>query len=822
MKKRITRWLVLLLTTVLFCLLAGCSSNDGQANGTGTEIAAAGNTNEAESGNQTGSGEPDPEVYFIKGADISSLEAVEDYGGKFYGFDGEKVDPIPFLMENGCNYFRLRIWNEPTRSFDAGDYCNLDHTLKMAKRIKDAGAKFLLDFHYSDWWADPDNQTIPVAWKEMDEEQLIRAVYDYTAEVLNALGEEGAYPDMVQIGNEIGNGMLWPYGGLDHPETLAALVNSGIQAVRDTTPQGQETQIMIHVQDGGSVGATEIFFETLEANGVSDYDIVGLSYYPYWHGTFSDLKANIENIYDKFGKQVVLAETAYPFTTKSADGNENLVRDKDLAEVGFEASEENQKLVLELTMNAVATSEGGLGIYYWEPAWLAVEGAGVSKGSGNEWENQALFDFEGKALEGVKAFSYLPGSLDNEKALLVYPFESLEIDADAEGEDVLEELPAEARVLYLDGSIRKVPIEWDISSRKEITGTRVAYKGKVLDFEISAGAELVDKYSLNNLDFEEGTSGWSETDEKGVGQICNDGNSYPHSGEWSYQYWSADAFDIDLYQMVRIARSDEYHLQVWSQGIQGSGLNITLYIADKEGNILAGQDFTNDGWDVWQHPLVSAQLQEGDIVRIGVQIQGTPDDWGTLDQFTFYTGEQEETADNVDHESGAGQDGSDDPASGDTENSDGSVNNLLSNPSMENGDAGWTVTRENTAAGTIRNDNEGNPHSGEYSFHYWNETDFTIDLFQTVTVKENGSYVLSAFSQGDADTGTALTLYVKDAEGKELYSADWSNQGWDVWQNPAISDIMLEGGQEITVGIVISGKAGGWGTLDDISLILAE
>ena len=172
--------------------------------------------------------------YIIKGADISSLEAVEDYGGKFYGFDGSEVDVIKFLAENGCNYYRLRIWNNPTASFDAGDYCNLEHTIEMAKRIKEAGISYLLDFHYSDWWADPENQTVPAAWQGMSEEELATAVYDYTAEVLTALAEENAYPDMVQIGNEIGNGMLWDYGSMEHPETLAKFLNSGIKAVLDT------------------------------------------------------------------------------------------------------------------------------------------------------------------------------------------------------------------------------------------------------------------------------------------------------------------------------------------------------------------------------------------------------------------------------------------------------------------------------------------------------------------------------------------------------------------------------------------------------------
>lgn len=753
--------------------------------------------------------------YIIKGADISSLEAVEDYGGKFYDFDGSEVDVIEFLKENGCNYYRLRIWNSPTASFDAGDYCNLEHTLTMAKRIKEAGVSYLLDFHYSDWWADPENQTVPAEWQGMTGDELVTAVYDYTAEVLTALAEEDAYPDMVQIGNEIGNGMLWDYGSMEHPEMLAKFLNSGIQAVRDTTPEGQETLIMIHVQTGGSVGATQTFFETIEANGVTDYDLVGLSYYPYWQGTFADMRANIDNIYEQFGKQTVLAETAYPFTNDNADSKSNMVSEADIKGVGFEASEENQRRVLELIMNAVAECEGGLGIFYWEPAWLAVEGAGVSKGSGNEWENQTLFDFEGKALDAVRAFAFEPGSLDNDVALYVYPFDSVEIDENASGDELIGELPETARVLYQDGSIREVEVTWDISSMKTITDTHVAFKGTVLDFTVSLGADLIAKNSLNNLDFEEGATGWVLEDEKRAGQIRNDSSSYPHSGEWSFQYWNADAFTMNLYQQVQITQTEQYNLQVWSQGVGDTDLALTLYIADQDGSWIASTEFQNQGWNEWQHPIVSAQLSEGDVVRIGVLVDAGSDDWGTMDEFTFYTGEPREDGEASNEEDG--DDGTGGQADGNGQTAAAGAN-LIENASFESGDNGWRITREGTGGGIVRNDSEGNPHSGEYSFHYWNDSDFTITVSQEVTVGSGGTYALRAYSQGDSDTDTYMTLYAADENGNVIASTDFSNRGWDVWQSPVVEGLSFDDGATITVGIVIHGKAGGWGTIDDFSL----
>ncbi len=573
--------------------------------------------------------------YFIKGADISSLEAVEDNGGKFYDFDGNETDVITFLMENGCNYFRLRVWNNPTRSFDAGDYCSPEHTIEMAKRIKEAGGTYLLDFHYSDWWADPENQTVPAEWKGMTEEELVQAVYDFTAEVLNSLAEADAYPDMVQIGNEIGNGMLWDYGSIDNPETLAALLNSGISAVRDTTPKGQDTQIMIHIEDGGSVDKTENFFTTLEANGVTDYDIVGLSYYPYWHGTFAELKENIENIYTKFGKQVVVAETAYPFTYENSDDKRNMVMDADTSIVGFEATEENQRKVFELVMNSVANCAGGLGVFYWEPAWLAVDGVGVAKGSGNEWENQTLFDFEGKALDAIRAFGFEPGSLDNDIPLYMYPLESCDIDINSSAEDAVKELPQTAEVLYSDGSIRDVQIEWDASSRKTITETRVAYTGKAGDFDVHLGVSLVDKYSVNNLGFEEGATGWIISGDTDAAWITNGDDGYPYEGSWSFNYWDAGDFTVDVYQYVKITEDGQYDLGVWSEGKGNTRLLLTLYIADADGKYLDSDSFQNTGWANWRNISVTAGLKEGDIIRIGVKVQGVSDDWGALDGFTF-------------------------------------------------------------------------------------------------------------------------------------------------------------------------------------------
>ena len=363
---------------------------------------------------------------FIKGMDLSSLEAVEDAGGQFYDENGKKItDILSYLKQDKeVNYVRLRIWNNPTTSFDAGDYCNAEHTIEMAQRIKQAGLKFLLDFHYSDTWADPSYQSKPAAWENLTFTELKQAMYDYTADILNRLKEVGAYPDMVQIGNEISGGMLWDDGYIDNLDNLAQLLNSGISAVRNATPSNQNTKIMIHLAEGGDQERFEYFFDNMIERGVTDFDIIGMSYYPYWHGTPQDLKNNMNNVVKKYQKEVVVAETSYPQTYDDADSQPNLIGKEETDTAGLDASVENQKLMLETVFNTVANvdNDKGLGVFYWEPLWLPVDGVGVAKGQGNEWDNQILFDANFKELDSLNAYLFDKNAeqVNNDKDVIVY------------------------------------------------------------------------------------------------------------------------------------------------------------------------------------------------------------------------------------------------------------------------------------------------------------------------------------------------------------------------------------------------------------------
>jgi hypothetical protein len=240
------------------------------------------------------------------GADISFLPQMENRGAKFI-INGKETDAVNALADNGFNYIRLRIFVNPEneKGYDpTTGFCGLEATKKMAKRVKDAGMKLLLDFHYSDYWADPQQQFKPLAWEKMNIEQLETAVKDYTKSVLLALQEQGTMPDMVQVGNEINHGLLWPDGHISNPDNLAALLKAGIEGVNEVNPA---TPIMMHLALGGQNEEAVFWLDNMIARDVK-FDVIGLSYYPRWHGTLDDLQRNIFDLAERYGKPINVVE----------------------------------------------------------------------------------------------------------------------------------------------------------------------------------------------------------------------------------------------------------------------------------------------------------------------------------------------------------------------------------------------------------------------------------------------------------------------------------------------------------------------------------
>ncbi len=255
------------------------------------------------------------EVDKMLGADISFLPELEAGGMKFSD-NGTEKDAIQILKDHGFNYVRLRIFNDPARDSgysprktrpdgrSDGGFCDLAHTKQMAKRVKDAGMKLLLDFHYSDYWADPGKQYKPAAWRNLSFEELKKAVYDYTKDVIQQLKDQGTTPDMVQIGNEINHGIIWPEGNVSNFDGLAQLINAGTAATKAVDPS---ITMMLHVALGGQNDESVFFIDNMLARGVY-FDVIGESYYPKWHGTLDDLRDNLDDLVRRYNKDVIVVE----------------------------------------------------------------------------------------------------------------------------------------------------------------------------------------------------------------------------------------------------------------------------------------------------------------------------------------------------------------------------------------------------------------------------------------------------------------------------------------------------------------------------------
>ncbi len=352
-------------------------------------------------------------MVFIKGMDISIQHEIEQMGAKYYHCSKEE-DAIRILKAFNANAVRLRLWcnpyDEENRPYGGGTN-DLPTTIALAKRAKQQNMQFLLDIHYSDFWADPEKQTKPKLWKDLSGKALERAVYDYTYETIIKLDCNGVLPDMVQIGNEITNGFMWPDGKFENSKTMVNLLSASSKAIKE---YDSKIKTVIHIDRGGDNQLYRKWFDAISAADF-DYDIIGLSYYPFWHGTLDELTYNMNDISARYNKDVMVVETAFPFTTQQIDSDIMIFTDALAKTVPYSADSEGQcKFMLDL-MNVIKSVDNnrGLGFFYWEPTWINIRQASwtteagkkyLSKDSslGNTWANLALFDFDGNALPALK------------------------------------------------------------------------------------------------------------------------------------------------------------------------------------------------------------------------------------------------------------------------------------------------------------------------------------------------------------------------------------------------------------------------------------
>ncbi len=592
---------------------------------------------------------------FIMGADVSSLISLENSDVVYYDFDGNVQDPLLTMQQSGVNYIRVRVWVDP---YDAngngygGGNCDIETAAQIGARATQYGMKLLVDFHYSDFWADPSKQQSPKAWADMNVDEKAAAISAYTTESLQTLVDAGVDVGMVQIGNETTTGFCgettWP--------AMFQLISAGASAVRAFDP---DIQIAVHFTNPED-GKYNNFAFLLDHYDV-DYDIFASSYYPYWHGTLENLISELQNIADAYGKKVMVAETAWAYTLKDSDGHANTIGEKLNYEKQHPFTVQGQANEISSVIAAVASlGDAAVGVFYWEPAWIAVPadslearkalwetyGSGWASSYATEYdpddagvyyggcacENQALFDAAGHPLESLKTFSYVrtgticPVMVDEVAPVYLTVRHNNPIT-----------LPETVTATNNDGSTTEIPVEWNAADLDAIAASDIGTyttTGTADSFAVTCYIDIVEENYIDNYSFEDAdTSMWIVTDiAPGIQTDFQNKSMDAHSGKMSLHFWNSNAVEWQAEQTVIELKEGNYRFSISAQG-GDVGDAPEMYIYAISDGITYTQPFTLTGWVDWVQPVIeSIPCQSGEMT-VGVYVNCAGGGWGTIDDF---------------------------------------------------------------------------------------------------------------------------------------------------------------------------------------------
>lgn len=579
---------------------------------------------------------------FIKGADVSIMPELERNGTKFYD-NGIEQDGLTILKNHGVNWIRVRIWNNPYVVGPEGvGGGNTDEAkaIEMAKRAKALGMKVLVDFHYSDFWVDPGQQKKPDAWKNDSGDKLVDDVYAYTAKVMQDFNVQGVTPDMVQVGNELNNGMLWPEAQLteDNPngyKFLAKLLNAGLQAVHDND-KDNKVKTMIHLA-GVDVNLYHTFFDNLIVkNKVNDFDIIGMSFYPFWHGTMDDLKNTMNDVSAKYNKDVIAVETAFGYTLEDADFEKNNFGTNEEKVSGYKATVQGQATGLRDVMATVASvnDNRGLGIFYWAPDWVINEKVGwKSNGGGNGWDNLTLFDTKGNALESMDTFNLVSDPNNQYIEPQVTTINTVDVKDVSLYSNV--DLPQTVGVVYSNDAVKNMSVKWDVAKPIFAKPGNYTISGTVEGLAQKAIANIEVKNKMNlvlNGNFENETlNGWDIVgDSSAINLAWNQGDV---RDKCAMHYWNNKPFNVIIKQKLKGLSDGKYTLSCWTQG---NGLASKYQLFVKQNGVEMTTDIKDDGWNRWhQTSIKNIEVKNGEV-EIGFILNGRPDTWGSIDDIEFY------------------------------------------------------------------------------------------------------------------------------------------------------------------------------------------
>lgn len=631
---------------------------------------------------------------FIMGMDISSVITELGSGVVYKDYSGKEINNVTdfckFLAENGINHIRVRVWNDPYDSNGNG-YGGGNNDVATAKKIADAcrsaGIKMLVDFHCSDFWADPSKQMVPKAWKGYTVDEKVEAVEKFINESLNTIDASKDVVDMVQVGNETTGGFV----GETKTDVMCRLFSAGSKGVKD---YNSDAKVVIHVESPQKNTLTT-WSDNLEKYNV-DYDILGTSYYPYWHGTLSNLKKELSYVQTKHNKYAMVVETSYAYTLDDSDGCANTVREgnnDDSADVTEPFTVQGQATYIRNLINAV-NEAGGLGVYYWEPAWITVgdttglseeaaaaryeankkiweeKGSGWAASYGGEYDpndagkwyggsavdNQAMFYPDGTATAGLKVWNYVKTGAKVTK-IGVEDIETVNVTGEA-GKEI--ELPKAVNVTYNTEKVEEnvvwntEEIDFSKAGTYTVEGTvkfsrkieRGAYKDKtsgttkctvvikqknlITDAD-DAGFEKADNFTTDNSIVD---SVSSTKDDKKSGEAC---------AHW-YNGGEDKTESTITYNKAITLASGEYIFEYVGQGADGDELYAE--VMDSEGNIIAkGDNVTLEGWKNWKTPSVSFKLEKETKVTLVVGIVSAKGGWGTADDLYLYQTKSDDKSD---------------------------------------------------------------------------------------------------------------------------------------------------------------------------------
>lgn len=600
-----------------------------------------------------------PEDFFL-GMDVSSVLSLEASGVRYRDTDGTEKDLFALLSENGVNLIRVRVWNDP---FDSngngygGGNNNIEAAVEIGRRAAAYGLPLLVDFHYSDFWADPSKQQTPKAWEGMDIKAKAEALYTYTADCLSRLKAEGIRVSMVQLGNETNGRMC---GERIWMNIVHHLMKAGSRAVREVYP---DALVAVHFTNPESAD-TMLNYASKLAYYDLDYDVFGTSYYPYWHGTLDNLRQVLGEIAETYGKKVMVMETSYAYTLEDGDFSGNTIGEGGGYEKYWPVTVQGQSNALQDVVRTVQEA-GGIGVCWWEGAWIPVGTESFEENSrlwetyGSGWassyagsydpadagkyyggcacENQAMFDFEGRALPSLATFRLLRTGQEVE----VRPdaIDDPVLTCDLAGEIVL---PETVSAVMNDGSRIELPVTWeavDTAAMKASGPAEYTVQGVAEGMPATLLIRMVNFNYLINGDFEgEDTGEWVTDNFGGTEQLyIEEKKSDSLDGTKHYHFYSAakDQVGFRLEQTVNNLPAGTYRFDVSIMGGDAGDYESYAYIK-KGGEVSAECGLQITAWNAWHEGACETEVEEGGSLTVGVYVRcGGAGAWGKIDAATL-------------------------------------------------------------------------------------------------------------------------------------------------------------------------------------------